>query len=146
MFPERHYAFSIGEREMAIEHLARGLTSRDDVLFAFVHGSILSELPFHDIDVAVFLSGEARAGQTQRALELGRILTDALRDAGFGAIPVDTRALNDASVGFCYHTSRGRLIAVRDENCLTSWLADVASRCLDSRPLRERALKEAMAA
>ena len=146
MLPNRCHDLSKEQRERIAEALAKVLASSDEVLFAFVHGSVLGDLPFHDIDVAVFLAGETPGGHGRRALELERVLSDALRDAGFGGIAVDAGALNGAPVGFCYHASRGRLVANRDEVFMSAWRADVASRYLDSRPLRERALKEAMAA
>jgi hypothetical protein len=60
--------------------------------------------------------------------------------------PVDVRVLNQAPFGFRYHVFRGRLLFSRDEALRTHVVERTVSRYLDLKPLRQRALKEAMTA
>lgn len=136
------------EREAILEVLCEGLMAQPDVAFAYVHGSFVTERPFHDVDVAVYLRvGEGAGGQ--RAMRLGDELEGALSRTQPGNLlpPVDVRILNEAPFGFCYQVlRRGRLLFSRDEELRVPWVVWVLERYLDLRPLRLQALKEAMAA
>lgn len=125
------------DRTRLFDRLAT-LVQDSDVAFAYAHGSSLTEPAFHDIDVAVHLSG-ATDGHQARALELAARLTRTL------GIPVDVKPLNDAPVAFVFHALRGHLLFSRDDERLAAIIEDVVRRYLDVEPLVRHAAREAFA-
>ncbi|QDA30590.1 nucleotidyltransferase domain-containing protein [Thermococcus indicus] len=100
------YRLSIPERDALKERIRACLASREEVLFAYLHGSFLENRPFRDIDVAVFVGSKpGRFYEMELEDELSRL-------TGF---PVDVRLLNDAPVEFRFHVIGGELIFSRDE-------------------------------
>lgn len=131
----------------AVERALRGvLESQPDVRFAYLHGSFAGGGPFRDVDVGVYLDDVDAIGL--HAMALGAEAEDALsRELEAAKPPVDVRALYEAPLRFCYQVLRGgRLLTSRDEAFRIDWVARVVGRYLDLKPLRERALKEAMKA
>lgn len=147
---------SAGEREKLFATLRESLMARQDVLFAYVYGSFGEGLPFHDIDVGIYLAGERDRKGSWSDVELIALLEQAVsraqtacqpeskKDTRWPRIPVDVRVLNRAPLSFSYHVLRGRLLFSRDEDVRVPWVARIVSRYLDLKPLRHAALKEAM--
>lgn len=127
---------------MIIATLQRVLEAQPDIQFAYLYGSFLEDLPFHDVDIAVYL--EDGADFSDRALELAEVAERALREAGH-PLPVDVRVLNRAPLGFRYHVFRGHLLLSRDEDLRVREVVRTLTRYLDVRPLIRSALKEAIA-
>ncbi|CAD5243325.1 type VII toxin-antitoxin system MntA family adenylyltransferase antitoxin [Thermococcus camini] len=100
------YHLSIPERDVIKERIRAYLMSREDVLFAYIHGSFLEGRPFRDIDVAVFVRSKP-----------GRFYEMELEDelSGLTGFPLDVRLLNDAPVEFRFHVIGGELLFSRDE-------------------------------
>lgn len=90
------------------EHLRRHFLGQPEVVFAYLHGSFVADLPYRDIDVAVYLK-PLPADSLEYRLAVGNELTLRL---GF---PVDVQVLNDASPAFRYSVTRGQLLFSRDE-------------------------------
>jgi hypothetical protein len=60
---------------------------------------------------------------------------------------VKVRAGGLVPLRFCYQVlRRGRLLVRRDESFGTEYVAQIVARYLDLKPMRDRALKQAMAA
>lgn len=143
------------EREMLLSALQAALEARPEILFAYVYGSFSGGGPFQDIDVGVYVT-EDQAIATWYAIDLAMDLEKVLKQgcssgpsnqegsSGLRTIPVDVRVLNHAPFHFGYHVLRGRLLFSRDEAVRVPWSVSVVSRYLDTKPLRDRALKEAM--
>ncbi len=143
-------------REKLLNALRASLEVREDILFAYVYGSFAEGIPFHDIDVGVYLSGACEQEDMWADMELAQKLELALRRPGMACpmardrgakqrpIPVDVRILNEAPIAFSYHVSRGELIFSRDEDTRVRWATQILCRYLDLKPLRHMALKEAM--
>ncbi|MBI4264561.1 MAG: nucleotidyltransferase domain-containing protein [Acidobacteria bacterium] len=133
----RLFRADAARREAIAEALATRLAGEPAVRFAYLHGSLLEGLGFHDIDVAVSLSPDARGRETEIALELGSHLSRLV-----GA-PVDVRVLEQAPVTFRVHALHGRLLAWRDEEALTIMLEDTMRRYFDLAPVLRRATADA---
>lgn len=129
-------------REKILMALREALEARQEVVFAYVYGSFLEDRPFHDIDIGVYFQ-EYIAQVAKLSIDLAFELEDALMRS-LCRFPVDVRVLNGAPVSFCYHVLRGRLLFCRDEEMRVRWAERIISRYLDLKPLRYRALKEAM--
>lgn len=54
----------MGQRESLRQRLQATLEAHQEIAFAYLHGSFLDEgLPYHDVDVAVYLDPEWVAGR-----------------------------------------------------------------------------------
>jgi predicted nucleotidyltransferase len=125
------------EREKIIEELTDLLRNRSEVVFAYVFGSFAEGMPFHDLDVGIYLTKIAREQVTEYGLALSQTLSNELK------IPVDARILNFAPVLFLYHVIRGKLIFERDEEVRTRVVEQTIPRYLDLKPIILRGVKEA---
>ena len=76
--------------------LREALEARDEIIFAYLHGSFAKGLPFHDVDVAVYLDPTVAVTTDifDYEMELSVELTRTLR------ILVDVHVLNSAPLGF----------------------------------------------
>lgn len=120
-----------------MEHLAGILSKREEIVFAYVFGSFAEDLPFHDIDVGIYLTEIMEEQVTPYTLALGQILSSSLR------IPVDVRLLNFAPVSFLYHVIRGKRVFERDEKIRTQVVEQTIQKYLDLKPLIRIGVKEA---
>jgi len=94
-------------------------------------------LPFHDIDVGVYVPEITPDEATDHGITLSQTLSKALR------ISVDVRVLNFAPVSFLYHVIRGTLIFERDEEIRTHVVERTIQRYLDLKALIQQGVKEA---
>jgi len=127
------------EKRDTIERLAGHMESRKEISFAYIYGSFVDEIPFHDIDVGVYVSEINIESSTDYALDLELFLNNALR------IPTEVKVLNYAPVSFLYHVIRGRLIFERDEDMRASFMENTIRVYLDIKHLIHRSTKEAFA-
>jgi len=101
------------ERDHIRRRLSAALEPRREILFAYLHGSFLDpDLPYHDIDVAVYLDPEWATAQDlfEYEMALSVELTLALHTT------VDVRVLNQAPLGFQHSVlSRGEVLLSRDD-------------------------------
>ena len=133
----RLYRADDAERAKVVRAVTAGLETEPDVVFAWLHGSFLTEGGFHDVDIGVHL-GAAADQRLPRVLDLTTRLSS---DAGF---PVDVRALDDAPLAFRFHVFRtGRLLLTRDDELLADCLERTMREYLDVAPLLRRATVEA---
>lgn len=115
------------------------LADEPAVAFAYLHGSFLTELPFHDIDIGVHLTDPPER-QTQHAVDL----TDRLsRHVGY---PVDVRPLNHAPLSFVFHALQGELLVSHDDELLGRVLDRTGREYLDLAPLLRQATRDAFSA
>jgi predicted nucleotidyltransferase len=137
----RSYALSSGEKKAAIEVLQSLLAGREEILFAYAHGSFLEEGPFRDLDVSVYV----KSGDTDQAFRFtyeDSLAKEIMHRAGFH-FPVDIRLLNGAPISFQYHVFRGRLLLDRDPDSRIEVVSNVIARYLDIKPVLRHHLREA---
>jgi len=89
------------QKEQVKARLQEILKPREDVLFAYLHGSFLLNVPFEDIDVAVYLRQDPSSSEEwlQTAFHLADMIERQVR------LPVDVQVLNAAPRGVqfnCY--------------------------------------------
>lgn len=137
----RHlYRAEAAQRAKMVRALTAALETEPDVVFAYLHGSFLTEDGFHDIDVGIQLATPSDRRLT-RSLDLATRLT---RETGF---PVDVRLLDGASLAFRFHVLRtGRLLLTRDDELLADCMERTVREYLDIAPLLRRATVEAFGA
>lgn len=134
------YYLSPEERLKIIERLADFTRNRQEVSFAYVYGSFAEEMPFHDIDMGVYVAGIKAEDSTMYAIEMAQAISREER------IPVDVRVLNHAPLLFLYHVIKGRLIFERDEDTRIDVTYRTVQRYLDIKPMIHRGIKEAFSA
>ncbi|MCD6372073.1 MAG: nucleotidyltransferase domain-containing protein [Thermococcus sp.] len=100
------YTLGEEEKEKIIESLRERLLKRDEIAFAYLHGSFLEGGPFRDVDIAVYVKSSVHPFyEEELEEELSRLI----------GLPVDVRLLNDAPVTFRFRAIGGRLLFSRDE-------------------------------
>jgi len=129
------------ERLKVVETIKVVLQKEPNIVFAFLHGSFLSETSFRDIDVGVFLGAENALPHLDLELDLPQRLEDAL-DSKF---PVEVKIVNQAPLSFRFSVIKGKLLFARNDDILVNFMTTTARQYLDFAPLRQRYIKEAMA-
>lgn len=130
------HRLSPAQRDLVTEALRAALASDEDVAFAFLHGSFVLDVPFRDVDLAVFFTHRVEYPD-ERSLTLGARLSALVQ------LPVDVRALNTAPPTFRFHAVRGRLLTASDEVLLSDVLEDTMRRYFDVAPVLVQATREA---
>lgn len=134
------FMLSDEDKQNIMERLAGYTESRKEISFAYIYGSFVEEIPFHDIDVGIYLSEINKESATSYALDLAHFLSNALR------IRTDVYVLNYAPVLFLYHVIRGRLIFERDEDIRAGVVENTIREYFDIKSVIHRSIKEAFAA
>lgn len=106
-------------REKIVQRLRQLLEARLEISFAYLHGSFIDGVAYHDVDVALYLDPPA-ADPFDYEMALSVELTRALR------LPVDVHLLNGAPLGFQHQVLRGELLFARDGEMLTDFIEHVA--------------------
>ncbi|KXG78360.1 hypothetical protein AN618_04260 [Fervidicola ferrireducens] len=136
-FDVRVYKIDETEKEGIIKFITEELKKIEGIRFAILHGSFLSDLPFHDIDVAVFYNENlSEEKQDELDIKLSVELTNKL------SIPVDLHGLNRSSITFCYEVVKGRLLFARDIEEFWEFREDVTMRYMDFKVFIEDGLKD----
>ncbi|WP_054847621.1 hypothetical protein [Methanoculleus chikugoensis] len=122
------------DRERIVDQLRRCLDGREDILLGYLYGSFLRHGEFHDIDIALFVSGGERDPYELYKYTMG-IASD-LERCITPRYEIDLRLLNDAPVEFQYEVVKtGRLLVSRDEETRIAFEADVIAQFLDLKYL-----------
>lgn len=136
---KKTYQLSGEEKQQIMQRLASFMDNQDEVVFAYAYGSFTEDIPFHDIDVGVYVSDINKEDASSYALDLSRMLGTELK------IQADVRVVNFAPVSFLYYVIRGHLISDRDEDTRVQIVEDTIRRYLDIKPLIHRSTREAFA-
>ena len=140
IYKNKLFILSDEEKLDIIKRLAGYIKSRQEISFAYIFGSFVVKIPFHDIDVGVYVSEINKESSTPYALDLAQFLSNALR------IRMEVKVLNYAPASFLYHVIRGLLIFERDEDIRVSIMENTMRVYLDIKHVIHRSIKEAFAA
>jgi len=116
------------------------LARHREVRFAYLHGSAAEGLPYHDLDVALYLDPNHPDAQDPFEYET-RLSVDLTLSLGF---PVDVHVLNTAPLGFQHSAVQGRLLMARDDEQLADYLESVTLRYTEFAPLSRAYLMEVL--
>jgi uncharacterized protein len=133
----RHH-LSADRRSIACQ-LARALDARDEISFAYLHGSFAEGLPHRDIDIAVYL---LHAGNAVDAFEYATDLAITLTRL-VGQV-VDVQVLNAAPLALQHAVLQGDAILVRDDVALADYIEHVAMEYMDFAELGRQHLREVL--
>ena len=117
----RRYRLSSREKARVTSALRDLLEVREEVLFAYLHGSFVNGNKFRDIDVAVYLNHKrlTRRASLQHQTNLSRELSRAIR------LPVDVTVLNIAPLGLRHNAISGRVLFCREDATRTHFAEGV---------------------
>ncbi len=103
------------------QELTALLRERSEVLFAYLHGSFVEGIPYHDVDVAVYLDPDffQQTDAFDYEMGLSARLTLAIH------VPVDVHVLNRAPLGFRHSALKGELLLAQDEDFLADYIERV---------------------
>ncbi|MBM4276443.1 MAG: nucleotidyltransferase domain-containing protein [Deltaproteobacteria bacterium] len=134
---QKAFSLNQSQKERLMGQLKDILRGYPEVAFAYLYGSFAENLPSHDIDVGVYLTGIGKEETTPYSLTLSQTLS---REA---KVPVDVRVLNFAPVSFVYQVIRGILISDRNEELRVHVVEETVRKYLDLKPIIYRGIKEA---
>ncbi|CAB48943.1 type VII toxin-antitoxin system MntA family adenylyltransferase antitoxin [Pyrococcus abyssi] len=120
------------------EKLKKILEKHREVIFAYLHGSILETDYFRDIDVAVYVDESVKnylKYEISLAVELEKEIS----------MEVDVRVLNDAPPAFRYRAIKGKLLVSRDEKKRLNFVERTVEEYLDFEPIERIMRKELLA-
>src|SRR3989338_1521114 len=114
------YRFAKDDKEKIISIIKSEIENYEDILFAYLYGSLVDhEMPFV------------------------RDIEKRLKDEGF-YIPVDVKVINMSDVLYVHDVIRGRLLFVKDESLWADFVVEVSKKYNDFYPLWDHFMKEAL--
>ena len=100
------------DRENIFGQIKNVLKQNNDIIFAYIHGSFLGDLPFNDIDLALYID-EKKIDTSHSFDYCFQLSTDLTKKIGK---EIDVQLLNEASVGFIHSVFKnGRLLFSRND-------------------------------
>ncbi len=101
------------QKKKIFTRLKEILIERDEILFAYIHGSFLDNLPFHDIDVALYVDPKEVDSSQSFDYSLG-LSVELSQKLGKD---IDTKVMNYAPVGFQHSVYKnGKLLFSREDS------------------------------
>ncbi|MFH1950523.1 MAG: hypothetical protein ABIL06_02785 [Pseudomonadota bacterium] len=140
MRPVKWHSLNDAQRDDVVERITAVISTRQEILFVFLHGSFLDGVCFRDIDLGVFAEGINLADVWDYEVGLAHKIEEALN----GLFLVEPKVINKAPLSFCYHVIRGQLLFARDESSVVAFMVRVARSYLDIAPIRHKYITEAM--
>ena len=122
--------------------LSQTLSQKNEILFAYLHGSFFESKTFQDIDVAVYLEETTKhdINIIEYEIALSLLVEKQLR------MPADVKALNWAPLSFRYNVSRGLLLLSRDELKREDFLCATWMEYFDFLPISKAYVREVLSA
>ncbi|MFQ5881175.1 MAG: nucleotidyltransferase domain-containing protein [Candidatus Methylomirabilales bacterium] len=132
----RRYRLTSREKARVTSALRDLLEFREEVLFAYLHGSFINGSRFRDIDVAVYLDNGrlTRRASLQYQGNLSKDLSKAL------CLPVDVTVLNVAPLGLRHNAVSGRVLLCREDGTRAHFAEGVCRHYDRIRKVARRAL------
>ena len=135
---ENYFEITNQERDDIFRRIEIFLERLPDLVFAYVHGSFISQEQFRDIDVAIYLNKKTTE-LLQAELDLETELYNLVQ------YPVDVRILNSSPLSFRYNVIKnGRHLAVIDDDGRCDFEETTVSNYFDFAPYRKMYLQEAL--
>ena len=128
------------KKNKIIHQLKKFLFEEKVILFAYLHGSFLSENKFNDVDIAVYL--DERIIEEIKPVDFEISLS--LKMEKVIKLPVDVKILNFAPLSFRYQVSCGYLLFSHDELKREEFLCKTWGEYFDFLPISRLYLKEVL--
>lgn len=124
------FKLSKNQKEKIEETLKDLLQVKNDIIFTYIHGSFLLNLPFHDIDLAIFVNETAVNElscldyEIQLSIELELVIK----------IPIDIKIINFAPLPFKYNITKGNLLFCKDNKLRLKFIETTWMDYFDFQP------------
>lgn len=129
-------------KEKIYRKLKESLEKREEIIFAYAHGSFVDLMIFRDIDIAIYVN--ENLVPPDKAIEY-TLEISVLIELETGISPIDIKLLNYASIGFKYFATRGILLFSKDEDKRTDFLEYTWKRYFDLLPKRRQTIFDLLA-
>jgi predicted nucleotidyltransferase len=119
---------SIDSKEKVFDLLKNALLKKSEIIFAYLHGSFLDGLFFHDIDVALYLDNKKipREKEPDYCEPLNMELSELVR------FVVDVHIMNHATVGFQHSVFKhGQLLFSKDDELRSDLIEKTSMEYMD---------------
>lgn len=128
------------DKKKIINKLRPILLKKKEIEFALVFGSFVSDLPFEDIDLGIFLNKDylEKINKLDYIIELGIYLEEKIK--GF---EIDLVILNDLDYNFLYNVFKeGKLLFSRNKEKYYDFMIYAIENYLDYKEYRDYLIKE----
>ena len=138
------YTFTEKEKERIISIIKGELEGREDIIFAYIYGSLIDhEMIFYrDIDVGIYVSDMGKTKDWNYEIKIAIDIEEKLRSEGF-SIPVDIRVINISDVLYVHKVIQGRLLVTKDEDLWADFIVNISMKYDDIAPVFDHYFKEA---
>ncbi|MDP2767087.1 MAG: nucleotidyltransferase domain-containing protein [Candidatus Methanoperedens sp.] len=109
----------------------------EEVVFVYIHGSIISANWFRDIDIGIFV--DERRVSREEVLDYEIALSIELEKELH--LPIEVKVLNYAPLSFKYEVTKGEVILSRDEETRYAFLEETWHSYLDYAPIEIEFIK-----
>lgn len=106
------------------------LEQKTEIIFTYIHGSFLLSLPFHDIDLAIFIDDSYINKKNSLDYELQLAIELELKIK----YPIDVKIINFAPLSFQYQITKGNLLFSKDQKMLYNFIEKTWIKYLDFMP------------
>jgi len=130
----------VKKKNKIIQQIKKFLFEEKAILFAYLHGSFLSENKFNDVDIGVYLDG--RMIEDIKTVDFEISLS--LKIEKLLKLPVDVKVINFAPLSFRYQVSCGYLLFSHDELKREEFLCKTWGEYFDFLPISRLYLKEVL--
>jgi len=125
------------EKNVIISKIRAFFELREEIIFAYIHSSFSEDLPYRDIDIAVYVDERAVSGD--EAIDYG-LRISAQCEMETGITPLDIKVINHAPVGFQYYATKGIVLFSRNEELRCEFLENTWKIYFDLLPKRKQFL------
>ncbi len=126
-----------GTKEEVTRLLTEHLSGRQEIVFAYLFGSIVESEAFRDVDVGIYVGDmKAISDELGYALKLSGELEQLL------GCRVDVILMNTAPDHLIHSISKGKLVLNRDDDLRVDFVSSSWSRYFDIQPKRIQAIRD----
>ncbi len=121
------------EEKTEIQNKIRTLLGEEKhIIYAFLHGSFLTDVLFRDIDIGILVKDLPSSEYFNYEFELSEKIRNAIK------VPyeVDVRIINNAPLPFRFHVIKGKVIHSKDPDAIDEYIISTARSYFDIEPLR----------
>lgn len=136
------YILSPAQKDNLMKQTAEIVSRQIDFAFLYVHGSFIEDIPFGDIDLAIYILDNMLPTNELTIKKELALEVSLQEELGY---PFDVRIINTAPLSFCYNVIKnGRLLCDNDEDIRVQFVTQTIGRYIDFLPYRKRYLKEVL--
>jgi len=136
------YVLSSVQKEQLMKQIIAIVSSHTDYAFLYVHGSFIEDVPFGDIDLALYIIEDLLPPIDLTIKKEIALEVELQEKLGY---PFDAHIINTAPLSFCYNVLKnGRLLYENDEDIRVRFVTQTIDRYIDFLPYRKRYLKEVL--